>query len=97
MKDKIEKIVIDSLLEINEELQDKNLVDITSKTKLYGANGALDSIALVSLITDIEEIVSEEFDKDIILADEKAMSQKTSPFRDVASLTSYVEKLLKDI
>lgn len=33
----------------------------------------LDSLALVSLINDLEDRVSDEFYKDIILADEKAV------------------------
>lgn len=68
----------------------------TKNTKLYGGNGALDSLSLVSFIADLEEKISDEFDKDIVLADEKAMSQSTSPFRNVESLTLYIETLLKD-
>ena len=96
MKEKIEKIIINSLIDLNEELENKELNNPTNKTKLYGTNGILDSLALVSLITDIEEIISDEFEQDIILADEKAMSQRTSPFRNVESLSLYIEKLLKE-
>jgi len=48
------------------------------------------------LITDLEERISDEFDKDITLADEKAMSQRNSPFRSVESLTNYISKLLEE-
>jgi len=96
MKEKIEKIIINSLIDLNEELENKELNNPTNETKLYGTNGILDSLALVSLITDIEEIISDEFEQDIILADEKAMSQRTSPFRNVESLSLYIEKLLKE-
>ncbi len=75
MQQKIEKIIVEALVELNEELENDNLNNPTSETKLYGGSGALDSLALVSLITDLEEKISEEFEKDIILADEKAMSQ----------------------
>ncbi|MCI0500810.1 MAG: hypothetical protein L0Y61_03590 [Epsilonproteobacteria bacterium] len=96
MKDRIEKIIIKTLNEINEELENENLNNPTSETKLYGGSGALDSLALVSLITDLEERISDEFEKDIVLADEKAMSQKTSPFRNVETLTNYIQKLLEE-
>ena len=96
MKNRIEKIIIEVLNEINEELENENLNNPTSETKLYGGSGALDSLALVSLITDLEERISDEFEKDIILADEKAMSQKTSPFRNVETLTNYIQKLLEE-
>ena len=96
MQKKIEKIIVQALVELNEELENENLNNTTSETKLYGGSGALDSLALVSLITDLEERISDEFEKDIILADEKAMSAKTSPFRNIESLTSYIKSLLEN-
>lgn len=96
MKEKIEEIICETLIELNEELENESLENPTSKTKLYGVNTALDSLSLVSFITDVEERISEEFDKDIVLADEKAMSAKTSPFRNVESLTNYISNLLED-
>ena len=96
MQQKIEKIIVEALVELNEELENENLNNPTSETKLYGGSGALDSLAFVSLITDLEERISDEFEKDIILADEKAMSQRTSPFRSVETLTNYIQKLLEE-
>ena len=96
MKNKIEEIIIEVLIELNEELEKDALNNPTKDTKLYGGSGALDSLALVSLITDLEERISDEFDNDIILADEKAMSQRTSPFRSVESLTIYIQKILEE-
>lgn len=96
MQDKIEKIIIETLVELNEELENESLKSPNSKTKLYGANGGLDSLALVSFITDLEEKISDEFAKEIVLADEKAMSAKTSPFRNVESLTLYIKSLLEN-
>lgn len=96
MKDKIEKIIIETLIELNEELENESFENPSSKTKLYGANGGLDSLALVSFITDLEEKISDEFDKEIVLADEKAMSAKTSPFRNIESLTLYINSLLEN-
>ena len=96
MQEKIEKIIIDTLKELNEELENESLENPNSKTKLYGANGAMDSLALVSFIADLEDKISDEFEKDIVLADEKAMSAKTSPFRNIESLTSYIKSLLEN-
>ena len=93
---KVESIVIEAVIELNEELECETLENPTNKTKLFGGNGALNSLALVSLISDLEDRISEEFDKDIVLADEKAMSQRASPFRTVAALTDYIEKLLSE-
>jgi len=97
MTNKIEEVILNSLIELNEELENNPLGSPSKETQLYGGGGALDSMALVSFITDLEEIISEKFDKDIILADERAMSQRTSPFRSVESLTRYIKKLLEEL
>jgi acyl carrier protein len=94
MHQKIENIIKNLLHDFNEELENENLICPNSETKLYGGNGALDSLGLVSFITDLEDQISEEFGKVIVLADEKAMSQKTSPFRTVSTLILYIEKIL---
>lgn len=96
MAKSVQTIIIESLQELNEELENQNLENIDSNTKIFGGNGALDSLSLVSFITDIEEHISNEYGKEIVLADEKAMSAKTSPFRNVESLTTYIESLLEE-
>lgn len=95
MKQEIEKIIIEVLQELNEESDNKN-INPSSDTKLYGINGTLDSLGLVSFITDLEERISDKFNMNIVLADEKAMSQRTSPFRDVKSLTNYIITLIEE-
>ncbi len=94
--ERIENIIIESLREYNQEQESVELNNPTNKTKLYGERSVLDSMGLVYLITDIEEKISDQFSKNIVLADEKAMSQKTSPFRDVESLTKYIQNLLEE-
>lgn len=94
--ERIENIIIESLKEYNQILESLELNNPTNKTMLYGEKSVLDSMGLVYLITDIEEKISDQFSKNIVLADEKAMSQKTSPFRDVESLTKYILNLLEE-
>lgn len=94
MKSKIDEIIISTLKELKDELELEHLDEVNEQTRLYGSSSSLDSLALVSFITDLEEIISEEFDQDIVLADEKAMSVKTSPFRTVETLSSYIQSLL---
>ncbi|RBQ30109.1 hypothetical protein [Aliarcobacter vitoriensis] len=96
MQKQIEQIIIETLKELNEELENELFINPTSKTKLYGGTGALDSLALVSFITDLEDKISDKFEKNIILADEKAMSAKTSPFRNIETLTLYIKDLLEN-
>jgi len=96
MKEKIKNILISILQDINEDLEDEMLINPTDDTKLFGEGGVLDSLALVSVVTDLEEEIYDEFDKHITLADEKAMSQKSSPFSTVETLTEYIYKLIHE-
>lgn len=96
MQEKIQNIVITSLKNLADELENDNLKNPSLETKIYGIEGNLDSLALVSLVSDVEELLSEEFNKEIILADEKMMSAKNSPFKDVESLTNYIAKKLQE-
>ena len=62
---------------------------------LFGEGGVLTSVDFVTLVLDIEEAVEDATGKSITLADERAMSQKHSPFRTVGSLANYIEELLE--
>ncbi len=66
-------------------------------TALYGPGGALDSLELVSFILDVEETINLQYGTELVLADDKAMSQRRNPFRDVATLADYVTGRLEEI
>jgi len=94
IKEQIIKIVFDSITEIN--IQNNINIAKELETKLFGKDGDLDSLSLVSLIVNIEDAINEKFDVAISIADEKAMSQKRSPFLSVKTLVNYIEILLRE-
>lgn len=94
--ERIENIIIESLKEYNQEKESTKLHNPTSKTRLYGEESIFDSMGLVYLITDIEEKISDE-PKNIVLADEKAMSQKTFPFKDVGDFGKIYSKSFRRV
>lgn len=89
---------MESLKEVNATLEDSGpeLEKPTVDTQIFGDQGHLDSLGLVTLISIIESKISDEFNKEIVIASEKAMSQKSSPFKSVQSLADYVEEVLKE-
>lgn len=96
MQNKIQSIIIAILKDLAEEFEIEDLANPNATTAIYGASGAnsgLDSLALVSFITDLEQRLSDELGLNVILADEKTMSLRNSPFKDVATLTSYILSL----
>ncbi|MCT8864537.1 hypothetical protein [Shewanella xiamenensis] len=88
-------LVLSVLHEMGQDENDTSLIEADIKTKLFGSNGVLDSVGIVFLITELEEKISDEFDVEVTLADEKAMSQVTSPFRNVETLANYIEQLVE--
>lgn len=89
-------LIVSTLNEMGEDDDNQALIEANSKTKLFGSNGVLDSVGVVFLITELEEKISDEFDVDLTLADEKAMSQVTSPFRNVETLAKYISQLIEE-
>ncbi|RRR75417.1 MAG: hypothetical protein EI684_04690 [Candidatus Viridilinea halotolerans] len=90
------QMVLDGLREAL-ELSGKPLPDqLDAETSLIGKQAVLDSLALVTLIVDLEQRIEEEFDLALTLADDRAMSQKHSPFRTAGALAAYVGELLAE-
>jgi acyl carrier protein len=94
----ITEIVVSSLQEVI-EMGNGSLPDVenlASDTRLIGREAVLDSMGLVNLIVEVEQRLEEEFDVVVVLADERAMSQKQSPFRSVQSLADYIAQLVQE-
>lgn len=89
MQTKIQNFIFKALQNVGEETENELLKDPNVQTKIYGIDGNLDSLALVSFIADLEEMLS-EIGIDIVLADEKTMSARNSPFKDVETLTQFI-------
>ena len=77
---------------LEEELGEK--IELSMDSKLFGGGGPLDSMALVNLVVDLEELIEDDYGKTITLADEKAMSRRTSPFSRVKNLIDYINEQL---
>ncbi len=82
--------------EINKRLSKKQQLIKSISTILSGSDDKLDSLGLVNLIVAIEQNIEDEFEVSITIADERAMSQKHSPFKTVGSLADYIEMLLNE-
>lgn len=95
MNEKITTLILAALRDLGEEMNLPDLANATPQTRLFGAKSSLDSMALVALIADVEGRLSTEFGRELVLADEKAMSQARSPFRTVESLAAHIEERLQ--
>jgi acyl carrier protein len=65
------------------------------KTPLFGQNGILDSLGSVMLVVALEQAIADEFGVSISLADERAMSQRHSPYCTFGSLAEYASQVIQ--
>lgn len=91
--EEIQALVLDVLSDLNLVRDADQQSQINPESPIFGEDGQLDSMELVALAMDIEDAFAER-GFDISLSDEKAMSSKHSPFRDVSSLVSYLASLV---
>ena len=92
----VEALILQSLREVREQLGTSQSTEPRGQTVLFGRGGELDSLGLVNLIVLLEEKISDEFGVEIVLTDQRAMSQQHSPFRTVQALADYVVRLLNE-
>ncbi len=90
-KNKIQEIVSD-IVQNNTENLGLGLID--ENTLLLTEGSLIDSLTLVSIIVDIETVLSENFNKDISLSDDNAMQRKISPYKNIKTLVDYIIELM---
>ena len=95
IRNMVQVAVTEYLLDAADDGSAGGIVDVTEKTRLFGADGVLDSLGVVILLTDLEERLDDQFDASIALASDSAMSSARSPFRTVSSLTDYITSVLE--
>ena len=94
-RNKILNLVLACANEVNEErpIEDQLIVD--ENLLLLGDGSLLDSLAIVSIIVDIEAAISREFGSPLLLTDNRAMSQESSPFLTIRTLVDYIDAIQK--
>lgn len=91
--------IIDLIIETANGLGEEEIgysAQMNGDTVLFGKEGALDSMGLVTLVIAVEQAIEDKYDQSVSLADEKAMSQERSPYRSVASLAEYAASQIEE-
>jgi acyl carrier protein len=84
------RIIFQALANLNQERNGEDQVPLAVDTPLFGKKSLLDSLALVSMIVDVETAVSDELGEAICLTSDEALNQEKSPFADVGALRDYI-------
>lgn len=90
------EIFEDVFNDFNEELPADRRLAFGEDVPLFGSQSALESIEVVTILVNLESSLSDHFGQPIRLTDEKAMSQGSSPFRNVGTLVSYATTLVEE-
>lgn len=92
-----EQIVLRAVRAVFEQTGDALPATLTGDSVLVGPDAIIDSLGVVSLIVEIEQIVEGEHGVSVILANDKAMSAKNSPFRTVGVLAAHVVATIEEV
>lgn len=94
LKSELIRIISGAFQERQAKRKKEGSAEVSPQTRLYGQGSSLDSIALVELLFEIEERVSDRYGVPVTLMDEKAMSARNSPFITIESLAEYLLPLV---
>lgn len=89
----------EKLLSLIKEFIEENEIEeneIELDTRLIGTSSIFDSMELVSFIVEVEQLLEEEYEIEIELATEKAMSRRTSPFISIRTFSEYIKELVDE-
>jgi acyl carrier protein len=95
-RQQILSLVYASIEAINEMRADEEKLELGEDTLLFGTESKLDSLGLVNLVIDIEQRLYDELGVEVILTDERVMSEDTNVFESVKTLVDYISSVLKE-
>ena len=95
-KEKVLNCIYRAVDEVNELLPDDKQLEKSPDTILLGKAGKLESIDLVNILVATEGNIEEDFNIPISVTDERAVSEKSSPFKTIDTLCSFISNLLKE-
>lgn len=93
-KEKIMEVVIETLINVVNDIPELSGAKIDETTQLLTEGSFIDSLTLVSFVVELEAKLADNFNLDISLTDDKAMTREISPFENVRNLTDYIYELI---
>lgn len=94
MEEKIKKIVQMALEEVNEDADE--VIEYGENAALFGKGEGMDSFSFVTLISNIEEQIQEQFGKEVYLVSDQVYEKKYNPFTTIGSLEKYIAEQVQE-
>ena len=93
--DEVQTVVLEAVRTANLARADDSQLTVSTSAALFGPESPLDSLGLLALLLDVEDGL-QAAGCPVMLSDDRAMSQKRSPFRTVGSLVEYIVLLTRE-
>jgi acyl carrier protein len=93
-REQILRLVINTVVSMVDTFPDSDKFLVKEDTILFGDKSCIDSLSLVSVIVDLEVLLSDEFGIEITLTDDRAMTREISPFNNVTNLSDYIFEIV---
>lgn len=87
-------IIYAAIDELNGQSAEGETIAKDPTTRLFGADGGIDSLALVNLVVAIENHIEDTTGKTIVLVHEDVMAMENNPFHTVATLADYLDSVI---
>lgn len=88
------QLVLETIRAEADDLGYEHLRHADPATPLYGGEDGIDSLSLVRLFVALETAAHVRFDARVTLADERALSMRSSPFRTAGTLAALLRSRL---
>src|ERR1043166_2170326 len=95
MKQELMSLIVKAVREVGEHGAVPLPSTVDDETPLFGREGFLDSLGLVTLVVAVEQAIEDELGVSVSLADERALSLRKSPYRTVGTLADYADSLIR--
>jgi acyl carrier protein len=95
MNEHLVSLIVKTLREVTAGTERTLPDELDADTALFGRHGLLDSLSLVTLVIAVEQEIERAFGVTVSLADERAMSQTSSPYRTIGALAAYAGRLVE--
>ena len=94
MQEKIKKIVMAAIEEMNDDMEAGEKISYASDSILFGKGAGVDSFSFVNLISNIEDQIYEVFDKEVYLVTPSVYEKDYNPFETIGDLEKYIEEVI---
>ncbi len=88
-----DQLILDAIAELQATMPDDETISISPDTPLLGGD-VIDSLAFINLMASLESALSDIKGEPISLITEEVLTDDSHPFKDIGSLTQYIQTIL---